>query len=146
MQQQANNIVTALLKRTSLTERAILEAREQKNEGFAQFVTRTKWKVPIFLRKKQGFTTMRSMANVQARVYTVGFCHGKLNPLHATYQFSFITPQQLVQNWLVGDWEADLLMEKYMRKSNRKTELRLKMEDCVEQDVKNNDCDSKRNK
>ena len=55
MQQQTNNIVTELLKRrTSLTERAILEAREQRNEGFAQFVTRTKWKVLIFLRKKQG--------------------------------------------------------------------------------------------
>ena len=83
-----------------------------------------------------GETQKMIIANVQARVYTVGFRHGKLNPLHATYQFSFITPQQLVQNWLVGDWEADLLMEKYMRKSNRKKELRLKMEDCVEQNVK----------
>jgi len=71
-------------------------------------------------------TQKMSMANVQARVYTVGFRHGKLKTLPATYQFPFITPQQLVQNWLVGDWEADLLMEKYMQKSNRKKELRWK--------------------
>ena len=52
--QYSSKPIILLRKRTSLTERAILEAREQRNEGFAQFVTRTKWKVLIFLRKKQG--------------------------------------------------------------------------------------------
>ena len=111
MQQQTNNIVTELLKRTSLTERAILEAKEQRDDEFAQFVIveeddedemeGAEFPTEEAMLHHDEERQKRSMANhVQARVYyTVGFHHGKLNPLPATYQFPFMTPQQLVQNF-----------------------------------------------
>jgi hypothetical protein len=125
MQQQTNNIVTELLKRTSLTERAILEAREQRDDEFAQFVIveeddEDEMEGAEFPTEEARLhhdeeRQKRSMANVQARVYTVGFHHGKLNPLPATYQFPFMTPQQLVQNWLLGDREANVPPLKTLR-------------------------------
>jgi len=40
---------------------------------------------------------------VAARKYTLGFHHGRLNPLPADFQWPKMTTQQLCINWLVGN-------------------------------------------
>lgn len=51
-------------------------------------------------RKRKHGEVMNAM---KKRKFTIGFHHGKLNPLPANFQFPKMTAHQLIINWLLGD-------------------------------------------
>jgi hypothetical protein len=109
---QTDAIVNKLIEKTNLTEKAISDSRRERNDMLQSCFVMTdedddidQYSLPECtneLEQSELMTLhheeqMKSSKNkVQQRIFTVGFHHGKLNPLPATYQFPNMTRQQLV--------------------------------------------------
>ena len=124
---QTDAIVNKLIEKTNLTEKAISDSRRERNDLLHSGFVMTEedddndedgpYYTPECdgLEQNKGMMTLRheeqmksSKKKVQERIFKVGFHHGKLNPLPATYQFPNMTRQQLVTNWLLGDKEMNV--------------------------------------